>query len=565
VHSEARHPLLGRARRREASRHHPVHGLRAGRRRGVALRLSLSTVALVVTPMLGSVAAQRPGNAVDSLVARFYAQRGARLEWSDSGGVSRDAAELVDALARAGTEGLDPQDYPMDTIDSLLRSGPPPGNVWHLDSLLTQAFFAYGWDVSRGRLAPGAVDPLWTAAPQTMDLVGRLVRSVEAGHTAAVLRSLPPPQPGYVGLRAALARYRAIVARGGWPIIPGAGWLQRGVRGSRVAALRGRLTAEGYAAPADSDADLFDSGLEAAVREFQERHGLTVDGAVGPVTQRALNVSAAARVQQITLNLERWRWLPRFLGERYIEVNSAAFTLAIVDSGQPVLRMRAIVGRPDRPTPIVSSHVTELVFRPSWYVPRTIAARELLPLVQRDRGYLAREGIGVFGDSAAGGRRIDPATVDWSTVTESTFTYQLVQEPGPTNPLGGVKLVFWTPFDVFIHDTPRRPLFTERLRAFSHGCVRVEQAAELATYLLPDWSVDSIHAAMSVGREERVRLHAVIPVYLVYFTAWIDGAGKLEFRGDPYGWDVRLAGALASPRHVFAGRSPEVGCDQGPN
>jgi L,D-transpeptidase YcbB len=522
-------------------------------------------VALVVGPMVGSVAAQRPGSAVDSLVARFYEQRGARLAWSDSGGVSRQAAELVHAMARAGNEGLNPQDYPTDAIDSFLRSGPPPGSFWHLDSLLTQAFFAYGWDVSRGRLAPGAVDPLWTAAPQTMDLVGRLQRSVEAGHTTAALRSLPPPHPGYVGLRRALARYEAMAARGGWPIMPGAARLQPGVRSRHVAALRRRLTAEGYTAPVDGDAALFDSELDAAVREFQERHGLTADGAVGPVTRRALNVSAAARVQQITLNLERWRWLPRFLGERYIVVNSATFTLEIVDGGQPVLSMRAIVGRPDRPTPIVSSHVTEVIFRPAWYVPRAIAARELLPLVQRDRGYLAREGIRVFGDSAAGGRQIDPATLDWSTVTESTFTYQLVQEPGPTNPLGGVKFVFWTPFDVFVHDTPARPLFTERLRAFSHGCVRVEQAAELATYMLPDWSVDSIRAAMTVGRERRVRLRSAIPMHLVYFTVWIDGQGNVEFRDDPYGWDKRLAGALASPRQVYAARSSEVGCGRLPN
>jgi len=342
--------------------------------------------------------------------------------------------------------------------------------------------------------------------------------------------------------------------------VPAGSALEPGARSKLVAILRRRLAVEWYAAAADSDADRFDGPLEAAVREFQERHGLSPDGRVGPATRNAMNVSAGARARQIALNMERWRWLPRYLGDRYLVVNSAAFTLEIVDGGQSVLSMRAIVGRRDWPTPIVSSRVTHMIFRPAWYIPRKIAARELLPLVQRHRGYLAREGIRVLADSAAGGRLIDPAEIDWSAVNESTFTYHLVQEPGPTNPLGGVKLVFWTPFGVFIHDTPARPLFTERFRALSHGCVRVEQAADLATYLVPDWPVDSIEAAMTAGRERIVRLHAAIPVHLVYFTAWSDGEGKVQLRDDVYGWDRRLAQALASPVPVPVARAAAIGC-----
>jgi L,D-transpeptidase YcbB len=335
-----------------------------------------------------------------------------------------------------------------------------------------------------------------------------------------------------------------MTAHGGWLIAPAGPPLELDVHDARVALLRRRLLAEGYAAAAEGDAELFDGTLDAAVREFQERHGLVVDGAVGSATRRALNVPATARVRQIALNLERWRWLPRFLGRRYVVVNSAAFALDVVDGGQRVIGMRAIVGRTDWPTPIVSSRITEAVFRPAWHVPRAIATAELLGLAQRDPAYLAREGIRVFADSAAGGHEIDPATIDWHAATESTFAYQLVQEPGPTNPLGGVRFVFWTPFDVFIHDTPLRPLFSERFRAFSHGCVRVEGAADLATYLLPEWSVDSIHAALTVGRERRVRVPTAIPVHLVYWTAWTDDRGEVQFRDDVYGWDRELGIAL---------------------
>jgi murein L,D-transpeptidase YcbB/YkuD len=265
---------------------------------------------------------------------------------------------------------------------------------------------------------------------------------------------------------------------------------------------------------------------------------------VDPETRAQLDISPARRAQQIALNLERWRWLPRSLGDRHILVNSAAFSLQLVENEAVTLTTRAIVGRPDWPTPIVSSTATDLVFRPVWKVPRVIAVKELLPLILRDPGYLTRAGFRVFSDSSPTSREVDPGSVDWASVTESTFDYQLIQEPGPENPLGGVKLVFWTPFSVFIHDTPARPLFSERWRTFSHGCVRVEGAPALAARLLAVWPDDSIHAAMASGRQRWVRLPEPIPVHLVYWTAWATDDGLVAFTDDPYGWDDELARAL---------------------
>lgn len=514
-----------------------------------------TALALAAAALTWPGAAQQPVrlSLVDSMVTRFYEGRRGRLAWSDSGVVSLQARALLAAIVRAAEHGLNPEDYPTAAIDSLVQRGVPPDSLGQLDTLLTTVFFKYGSDVSRGRINPTTVDALWTAAPRTLDLVRLLDSGLASARLAAVLRTLPPPQPGYARLRGALARYRAIVARGGWPSVSDGTPLGPGAAGHGVAELRRRLAGEGYRAPVERDAERFDDGLDLEVREFQERHGLVADGIVGPATLGALNVPAAARLQQMALNLERWRWLPRSLGDQHIAVNSAAFTLEIVDGGQTVVTMRAIVGRPDRPTPIATARVTDVIFRPRWYVPRTIAARELLPLVQRDRGYLAREGMRVFGDSTTGGGDVDPDTIDWTAVTESTFAYQLVQEPGPTNPLGGMKLAFWTPFNVFIHDTPLRPLFTERLRTFSHGCIRVEGAADLAAYLMPDWSADSIQAAMMGGRERRVRLRRSIPLHLVYWTAWTRDDGSVEFRNDAYAWDERLAAALARPLYA-AGR-----------
>ena len=258
-------------------------------------------------------------------------------------------------------------------------------------------------------------------------------------------------------------------------------------------------------------------------------------------------------MRQIELNLERWRWLPRDLGDRYVMVNSAAFTLEVRDRGHRVMEMPVIVGRPDWPTPIASGRITALVFNPVWDIPPAIASQEVVPLIRRDSTYIARHGITVYRDSAKTLLPVDPVTVDWSTASESTFTLRLKQAPGYDNPLGAVKAVFGSRFNVCLHDTPVRASFQERVRTFSHGCVRVARAAELATYLLDDstrWSGDSVQARMAAGLEKPVPLPQSIPTYLAYWTAWVDDDGSVEFRDDVYGWDRQLAAALAARPRV---------------
>jgi len=469
---------------------------------------------------------------IDAGVARFYALRWGQPAWVLNTGVSRPAQLLLDVAAGASNDGLDPTAYVTPAVDSLLLRHRSQEQAWELDSLLTRAFLLYSRDVSRGRVDPAAVDTQWTASLHGLDLVAALSNAADADEVSAWLRSIEPPQPGYGALREALLRYREIAQRGPWP-----------------SALGERLAAEGYDTAA---------GLRAAVIKFQKLHGLATDGVVGPATREALDVSPAARAEQIALNLERWRWLPRELGERYILVNSAAFTLELVEHDSIVWQTRAIAGRLDWPTPIVSSVVTGLSFRPTWKVPRIIAARELLPLIQHDSTYLGRQHIRVYGDSSQPGE-LNPATIDWSALTESTFTYQLMQEPGGTNPLGGVKLIFRNRFSVFIHDTPSRELFSGVRRTFSHGCVRVEHADQLAGRLLPEWAGDSIRAAMMTGRDRWVGLPDPLPVHLAYWTAWTVEEGLVAFSADPYGWDAELKHALeirTAPRVTMKGGLP---------
>src|SRR5574341_21882 len=455
-----------------------------------------SSLLLAGVTLLGAapVGAQAP---IDSSVARFYEARWFQPAWVRAGSVTPQAAVLLEVVAQADAEGMDPADYLTLALDSLLRRHLLHVEIWRLDSLLTQNFFTYARDVSLGRIEPSLVDSQWTAAPHAGDLVALLETALDADRVGPALEDLAPPQAGYRALRDAFPRYREIARAGGWP-----------------APLAQRLAIEGY----DTTA-----GLAAAVRQFQTLHGLEADGTVGPETRVQLDIAPSRRAEQIALNLERWRWLPRSLGERYIVVNSAAFSLQLLENDTVTFMARAIVGRPDWPTPIVSATATELVFRPVWRVPRTIAVEELLPIIERDSTYLGRQGFHIV-DS------------------------QLVQEPGPANPLGGVKLVFWNPFSVFIHDTPTQPLFSERWRAFSHGCVRVEGAAVLAAQLLPAWPADSIRAAMANGRERRVPLPQPIAVHLVYWTAWATPDGAVAFAADPYGWDAVLARALRARR-----------------
>jgi len=483
-------------------------------------------------------------------MARFYRSRGYRPAWSNAEGPSPLADDLVAQLRQADTHGLKPENYHLERIAAMLaeaRTGEPrPKAMAELDLLLTDAWFLYASHLLAGHVNPVTLGAEWHIRRPEADLAELLRSALETGDIAAGLASLLPDGPGYGMLRQALGRYRDLAAQGGWPAIPDGPSLKAGDSDPRVATLRTRLMVTGELDPTLAKGEEFDDEVEQAVIRFQQRHGLAPDGVLGPRTLAALNVTVEERVQQIVVNLERLRWLPVELGNRHIVVNVANFTLHVVENGQPVLSMRAIVGRTYRQTPSFTAKLNHLIFSPYWHIPHSIAVKDLLPKIQKDRRFLARQKIQVF----RGSTRIDPQTVNWHSLSETNFPYRLRQDPGPLNSLGRVKFMLPNRFNVYIHDTSSRELFDRTVRDFSSGCIRIDRPLELAGYLLaddPEWTSEKILAAMEQPRETLVRLRRPIPVYFLYATAWVDADGTLQFREDLYGRDGLVATALEAP------------------
>ena len=298
----------------------------------------------------------------------------------------------------------------------------------------------------------------------------------------------------------------------------------------------------------EQHSDLFDDEMVLAVRRFQERHGRTVDGIVGPKTLSDLNVSVEQRVCQIELNLERWQQLPYDLGERFIMVNTASFQLEVVEKNRRLMKMRVVAGRRSRCTPEVSGELTYLVLNPYWNIPHSIAKLDILPKIQEDPHYLMRQNIIVFKNWESDSPKIDAQSIDWSRVTEKGFSFKLRQEPGPRNALGRIKFVFPSQFSVYLHDTPAQSLFEKTQRDFSSGCVRIEKPIELASLLLksePKWTRKKILDTIHSGKTQVIWLSEKIPVHLSYWTAWVDENEMIHFRDDIYGRDKSLESLLS--------------------
>ena len=476
-------------------------------------------------------------------------------KWITSSGPTAQADSLLAVLRDADQDGLRPSDYHVATLDSLrehLRRA-ASGNrsmdgrrLADFELLCTDAFLLYGRHLLQGRVDPVELVPTWTLDRRQRDLAQRLDEAVEQGTIRSALNDLRPNQSGYHALRRALQRYRDIAAAGGWPTVPDGPKLEVGVEHDQVEALRARLRAtDDLTVDSSAVPRQFDDALRAAVVQFQERHGLEADGVVGPASRAALNVPVDRRIQQIEINLERWRWLPEDLGNPHVLVNIAGFQLRVMADGEEQLSMRVVTGRPYRQTPIFSDEISYLAFSPYWNVPHRLASQDKLPEFQRNPALVSQQGFEVFQGWGAT-QPLDPATIDWKSLSASNFPYRLRQRPGPQNALGQVKFMFPNRHSVYLHDTPSQALFQRSARGFSSGCIRVERPVELATYLLranEGWTPERVRRAMGQSQEQTVVLGEKVPVHLLYWTSWVED-GQVQFRNDIYQRDGAVASAL---------------------
>jgi murein L,D-transpeptidase YcbB/YkuD len=487
------------------------------------------------------------------LAFHFYTGRSFSPAWLAGDGLLSNAEQLIHAIEKADEEGLDPEDYHLGLIRSLLAEV-NLNTVWDdsdspmlasLDIILTDAFLTYAAHLAYGRFNPKAIYKDWQMPSDRIDLISLLSQAVESGQTELALRNQRPEHRIYSQLRENLARYNDIAAQGGWAEIDSDEKLQTGDKGPLVLQLRDRLFITGELSDFN-DLDVFDKELTLAVIKFQASHGLSVDGTVGPKTLAALNVSAEERIHQIKLNMERWRWLPQQLGDHYILVNITDFSLSIIEDGYTSFSMPVIVGMTSRNTPSFSANMTYIVVNPFWRVPRSIAIKDKLPLIRKDPEYLSEHNFRVFQWFNGEPVEIDPSSINWSKMTASNFNYSLRQDPGPDNALGFLKFMLPNKFSIYLHDTPTQHLFENKTRAFSSGCIRVASPIDLADHLLrndPVWDLETILSSIDSGLNEIVSLPEPVPVYVLYWTAWVDEDGRMQFRDDIYRRDSVLTAA----------------------
>jgi murein L,D-transpeptidase YcbB/YkuD len=483
----------------------------------------------------------------------FYADRSFSPAWLAKDGLLSNAVQLIHAIEKADEEGLDPEDYHLGLIHSLLAKV-NQNAVWHdsdspmlarLDIIFTDAFLTYATHLAYGRFNPKTIYKNWQMPGDHIDLISLLNQAVESGQTELALRNQLPSHRIYSQLRENLARYKDIAAQGGWSEIASEEKLKAGDKGPHILQLRDRLFITGELS-GFNDQDVFDEELTLAVIKFQASHGLSTDGTVGHKTLTALNVPVEERIHQIKLNMERWRWLPQHLGDRYILVNITDFSLSIVENGYTSFSMPVIVGRTSRRTPSFSANMTYIVVNPFWRVPRSIAIKDKLPLIRKDPDYLSKHNFRVFQWFNGEAVEIDPSSINWNKVTASNFNYSLRQDPGPDNALGSLKFMFPNKFSIYLHDTPSRHLFARETRTFSSGCIRVASPIDFANHLLrkdPFWDPQTLLSSIDNGLKEIVSLPEPIPVYVLYWTAWVGEDGHMQFRDDIYRWDSVLTAA----------------------
>ena len=477
----------------------------------------------------------------------FYAARGYQPIWWGKRAPNESANQLVTALRQSADDGLEATSYEPDELERQLRDARPglfrhgwsPEQRAQLELELSSTLVTLATDLHDGRVDPSAVE--WGIRPDPWEPENVLAQVAQEHDVARALEAVRPRNPGYTRLREALKQLRQQEANGGWPTVDSGRVLHEGDRDDRVLQLRARLRAWGELSPevTASDERLDDGQVADAVRAFQQHHGLQVDGVVGEETLRELSVPVSDRIDQIQLNLERWRWMPSNPGERFVLVNAASFELDAYEDGRPALHSPIVVGLPDPEwqTPVLEDSIDDVDVHPDWHVPMKIEREELIPVLQQEPDAFEPLGMRVFDRHS--GEEVDPFSITWTE--DSANDYELVQDAGPINPLGNTRLLMHDALGIYLHGTPVTSVFQFPERDLSHGCIRVEAISQLTEWALSDPALITSYRDDVAGNvQTRLNVPQPVPVYVTYFTAFVGDDGAVNFRPDLYERDLLL-------------------------
>lgn len=461
----------------------------------------------------------------DPRVQKVYDHLQGQLIWIQNAQWTSCAQTLLKTLSHVDEEGLCQENYTR-LIEPLQNANlSVPEGLKKADELLTLAALNYISDMKGERLNPHATVKEIYLKQKFVDEVEDLKNYLSLPNQCGWLHGLAPTTPEYQHLKTLLASYRQKQQQGGWPQLPKGTTLQKGDKSDLVEILRTQLIAQDALPSHGQRGDLFDEALEESVKNYQKLHGLEPDGKVGGATLSALNTPVKDRIHSIIVSLERHRWLPNPLPSRYLQVNISGFYLKAVNGGSPVFFMPIITGKEHTKTPVFNAPMTGIIFNPAWHVPASIAGGllskiEANPAAYASKGYHVNEG-------------------------------RIVQNPGKENALGKIRFTLESPYDIYLHGTPQENLFHTAKRAYSHGCIRVQDTHKLADFVFNDpekWSEERIKKEASGSKTKHVKLDSPLPVFITYFTVFEDENHKMHFVADEYGQDKAIWLALEKLR-----------------
>ena len=479
------------------------------------------------------------------IILHVYQDNAFRPYWTDETNIH----ELMQLIEEASDHGLTPADYNMDQLRRILaeRSNNPSAEIAaEADIMLTESLLRYGYHRRYGKIKASSMDSDINFKRETFrdQSPGTTMEEILAAPSLQGFIDLAAPSgPYYRGLQDWLRQYRLLAAKGGWPTVPEGPTLRLDDADSRVARIRARLAVTGDLPPgANTQSTKFDKTLKESVATFQARHSLDADGIVGKQTIAAMNVPVKQRVSQLRASLERLRWVNQEAADTLVAVNIAGFRAFFIKNGEMVWTTRAMVGKTYRKTPVFRGDIQYMEFNPTWTIPPGILRNDTLPAIKRNPNYLASKNFRVIDNK---GRTVDPATVDWNQYSKGV-PYTLRQDPGPNNSLGTVKFIFPNKHFVFLHDTPHRELFDRPERAFSSGCIRIENPLTLAELLLDDdkYHEPELEAIVASRETQRISLENSVPVVILYLTTGLDIDGNIMFFNDIYNRDQKVLDAL---------------------